>query len=128
MQLGLAAWHRTMLAGCPDDMLAELVAEDAIFHSPVLQTPQVGQQAVCLHLAAACGTLCDGGLTYVRELVDGPEAALEFDATLDGVAVNGVHLLRFDLEGRIIDFKIMVRPFAAADLLWRKMAEALEDR
>ncbi|NMN05772.1 MULTISPECIES: nuclear transport factor 2 family protein [unclassified Novosphingobium] len=127
MQLGLAAWHRAMLAGCPQDLLAELVAEDAVFHSPVLHTPQVGHQAVCLHLSAACGALCQGGLGYVRELVDGPEAALEFEATLDGVAVNGVHLLRFDLEGRIIDFKVLVRPFAAADLLWRKMAEALED-
>jgi hypothetical protein len=64
---------------------------------------------------------------YVRELTDGHEAALEFDAVLDGVTVNGVHLLRFNLEGRIVDFKVMVRPFAAADLLWRKMAEALED-
>jgi hypothetical protein len=125
MQLGLAAWHRAMLAGCPDEMLGELVAEDAVFHSPVLHTPQVGQAAVMLHLSAACRTL--DGLAYVRELVDGPEAALEFKATLDGVAINGVHLLRFDLEGRIVDCKILVRPFAAADLLWRKMAEALED-
>jgi hypothetical protein len=127
MQLGLAAWHRAMLAGCPQDLLVELLAPDAVFHSPVLNTPQVGVDATCRHLSAACAALSRGGLAYVRELVDGPEAALEFEATLDGVPVNGVHLLRFDLEGRIIDCKIMVRPYAAADLLWRKMAEALED-
>lgn len=127
MQLGLAAWHRAMLAGCPEDMLAELVADDAVFHSPVLQTPQTGREAVLLHLTAACRTLRQTRFAYVRELTDGHEAALEFDAVLDGVTVNGVHLLRFDLEGRIVDFKVMVRPFAAADLLWRKMAEALED-
>ena len=127
MQLGLAAWHRAMLAGCPEDLLTELLAEDAVFHSPVLHTPQVGREAVALHLSAACRTLALGRFAYVRELADGPEAALEFEAMLDGVAVNGVHLLRFDLEGRIVDAKLMVRPFAAADLLWRKMAEALED-
>lgn len=127
MQLGLAAWHRAMLAGCPEDLLTELLADDAVFHSPVLHTPQVGREAVALHLSAACRILALRRFAYVRELADGPEAALEFEATLDGVAVNGVHLLRFDLEGRIVDAKVMVRPFAAADLLWRKMAEALED-
>lgn len=127
MQLGLAAWHRAMLAGCPDDLLDELVAADAVFHSPVLRTPQEGHAAVMLHLAAAARTLKTGSLRYVRELVDGPEAALEFEARLDGVAINGLHLIRFDLEGRIVDFKVMVRPFEAADLLWHRMAEALED-
>lgn len=127
MQLGLAAWHRAMLAGCPDDLLRELVADDATFHSPVLHTPQDGQEAVMLHLAAANRALDGEHFSYVRELVDGSEAALEFQARIDGVAINGVHLIRFDLEGRIVDFKVMVRPFEAADLLWRRMAEALQD-
>jgi hypothetical protein len=64
---------------------------------------------------------------YVRELTDGHEAALEFDAVLDGVTVNGVHLLRFNLEGRIVDFKVIHPAICWADLLWRKMVEALED-
>ncbi len=94
MQLGLAAWHRAMLAGCPEDLLTELLADDAVFHSPVLHTPQVGREAVALHLSAACRILALGRFAYVRELADGPEAALEFEATLDGVGMNGVHLLR----------------------------------
>lgn len=127
MRFGLAAWHRAMLAGCPDELLIDLLADEAVFHSPVLHTPQQGKEAVALHLGAICRAIGTTGFTYVRELVDGAEAALEFTAQIDGVEMSGVHLIRFDLEGRIVDFTVLVRPFDAADRLWRKMAEALQD-
>lgn len=127
MQLGLAAWHRAILAGCPEDQLIELVAADAMFHSPVARTAVEGRDAVVLYLSAAGKVFASSGLRYVRELVEGPEACLEFEAVLDEVPLNGVQLIRFDLEGRIADFKLMVRPLDAGEALWRKMAEALED-
>lgn len=127
MQLGLAAWHRAILAGCPEDQLIELLAADAVFHSPVARTAIEGRDAVVLYLSAAGKVFSNNGLHYIRELVEGPEACLEFEAVLGQVAINGVHLIRFDLEGRIADFKLMVRPLDAGEALWRKMAEALED-
>ncbi|WP_068070801.1 nuclear transport factor 2 family protein [Novosphingobium lentum] len=127
MNLGLAAWHRAMTAGCPEDLLRELVAEDAVFHSPVVHTPQVGRDKVVMYLGAAGRVFADSSFTYVRELVDGAECCLEFTATIDGVTLNGIDLIRFDLEGRIVDFKVMVRPIQAINLLWQKMAVALED-
>ena len=127
MKLGLAAWHRAMLAGCPEHLLNELIAPDAVFHSPVVHTPQQGRQKVVLYLGAAGQVFGHANFTYVRELVDGPEACLEFTAGIDGVTVNGVDLIRFDLEGRIVDFKVMVRPVQAVNLIWKKMTDHLEN-
>ncbi|MDE2562943.1 MAG: nuclear transport factor 2 family protein [Sphingomonadales bacterium] len=127
MKLGLAAWHRAMADGCPDEVMEELIAPDAVFHSPVVHTPQEGRENVMLYLGAASRVFADTGFAYVRELVDGPEACLEFVAEIDGIKVNGIDLIRFDLEGRIADFKVMVRPLKAINMLWQKMAAELED-
>lgn len=125
MQLGLAAWHRYMVRNDPA-LLAELVAPDAVFHSPVVHTPQVGQAKVLMYLGAAAKVLGNDSFHYVRELIDGPEAMLEFMVTVDGIVINGIDLIRFDLEGRIVDFKVMVRPLKAINKLWERMAEQLK--
>ncbi|WP_353229367.1 nuclear transport factor 2 family protein [Novosphingobium sp.] len=125
MQLGLAAWHRYMVGNDPA-LLDELIADDAVFHSPVVHTPQVGKAKVLLYLHAAGKVLGNDAFHYVRELVDGPEALLEFETAIDGIMINGIDLIRFDLEGRIIDFKVMVRPLKAINKLWSMMAAQLE--
>jgi hypothetical protein len=125
MHTGLAAWHRYMQTHDPA-LLAELIAPDAVFHSPVVHTPQEGRDKVLMYLTAAGHVFSDTGFIYVRELVDGPEALLEFTATVDGIHVNGIDLIRFDLEGKIIDFKVMVRPLKAMNKLWEMMAAKLE--
>ena len=50
---GLAAWHRVMAEGNPPEELAKILADDAVFHSPVVHTPQVGKAKVIAYLAAA---------------------------------------------------------------------------
>ena len=127
MHTGLAAWHRYMHTG-DTDLLADLIAPDAVFHSPVVHTPQVGHAKVLMYLYAAGQVFANTGFTYVRELVDGQEALLEFTAMVDGIHVNGIDLIRFDLEGKIIDFKVMVRPLKAMNKLWEMMAATLEKR
>jgi len=125
MNRGLAAWHRYMASGDPD-LLADLLAEDAVFHSPVVHTPQEGREKVMQYLLAAGQVFSSGsGFRYLRELVDGPEACLEFAATIDGIAVNGIDLIRFDMDGRIVDFKVMVRPLKAINKVWEMMAAQL---
>ncbi len=126
MNLGLAAWHRYMLNNDPAQ-LHELVAEDAVFHSPVVHTPQVGREKVLMYLTAAGQVFGNGTFRYVRELVDGPEACLEFECEMDGIMVNGIDLIRFDLEGRIVDFKVMVRPLKAINKVWEQMAVLMEN-
>ncbi|MFX8543032.1 nuclear transport factor 2 family protein, partial [Acinetobacter baumannii] len=69
----------------------------------------------------------NGTFRYVREVIDGPEAVLEFEAEMDGIKVNGIDMIRFDLEGRIVDFKVMVRPLKAINKVWELMAVQLEN-
>ena len=127
---GLAAWHRVLAEGNPPAELAKIVAADAVFHSPVVHTPQVGRDKVVTYLAAAGRVLgAPGGhaqFRYVRELVDGHEACLEFVAEIDGITINGIDLIAFDLDWKIRDFKVMVRPLKAINKLWEMMAAQLE--
>ena len=124
-QQGLAEWHT--LATAPDpERLARLVAQDAVFHSPVVHTPQQGRTLVVTYLSAAAATLGQGEFRYVRELVDGQNAMLEFTCVLDGIQVNGVDIIRFDEAGKIADFKVMIRPIKAVNKVWEMMGAQLE--
>ncbi len=122
---GLARWHAYMEGGSDPAVLAELLAEDAVFHSPVVHTPQVGKPIVMAYLVAASHVLGNPAFRYVRELVDGDEAMLEFVTELDGISINGIDIIRFDAEGLISDFKVMVRPLKGINKVWEMMAAEL---
>ena len=123
---GVSAWHAYMASGGDAALLADLIAEDAVFHSPVVHSPQAGKAKVMLYLLSAAKVLGNESFTYVRELIDGNDALLEFTSELDGVHVNGIDLIRFDDAGKIIDFKVMVRPVKAVNKLWDLMAAQLQ--
>lgn len=122
---GLARWHAYMEGGAGPAVLAELLAEDAVFHSPVVHTPQAGKPVVMAYLVAASHVLGNDSFRYVRELVDGEEAMLEFVTELDGIAINGVDIIRWNSDGKISDFKVMVRPLKAINKVWEMMAAQL---
>lgn len=123
---GLANWHAVIEGGSDPQALEASVREDAVFHSPVVHTPQRGRALVVAYLAAAGQTLGNSSFRYVRELVDGDNALLEFETEMDGIHVNGVDLIRFDADGMIQDFKVMVRPLKAVNKVWEQMAAQLE--
>lgn len=106
--------------------LAELIAEDAVFHSPVMHTPQHGKPLVMQYLGAALMLFSQHGFHYVRKMIDGDNAALEFVAEIDGIHVNGVDLIAFDSEGKIKDFKVMIRPRKAIEAVRAMMLAQLE--
>jgi hypothetical protein len=124
-EVGLAAWHAYMAGGEDPAALRAMLAEDAVFHSPVVHTPQAGADKVFAYLHAAAHVLGGGDFTYVRKLIDDDEAMLEFTRTVDGIHVNGVDIIRWNAEGKIIDFKVMVRPMKAMNKLWDMMAAQL---
>lgn len=126
MHPGIAKWHAYMATGGDLAALSELLADDAVFHSPVVHTPQVGKAKVMAYLGAAAVVLGNDAFRYVRELVDGDEACLEFETELDGIHINGIDLIRFNADGRIVDFKVMVRPLKAVNKLWELMAAQLQ--
>ncbi|HSJ78644.1 MAG TPA: nuclear transport factor 2 family protein [Erythrobacter sp.] len=123
---GLARWHEYMQGGSDPAVLSALLADDAVFHSPVVHTPQVGKPVVMAYLVAASHVLGNDGFRYVRELVDGDEMMLEFVTELDGVTINGVDIIRFNEDGLISDFKVMVRPLKAINKVWEMMAAQLD--
>lgn len=120
----LALWHDIVATRDPT-RLSALLARDVVFHSPVVHTPQAGRPIVTRYLAAAIEVFGNATFRYVREVVGERDAALEFTVEIDGVEVNGVDLIRWDDDSRIVDFKVMVRPLKAINLVHRRMGELL---
>jgi hypothetical protein len=118
-------WHAVAEARDPAGLDA-LLADDVVFHSPVVHTPQRGKDVTTLYLGAALQVLGSNDFRYVREVVGERDAILEFTANVDGILVNGVDMIHWNEEGRIDDFKVMVRPLKAVNLLHRLMGMMLE--
>ena len=123
---GVAAWHAYMQSGGDAELLSAQIAEDAVFHSPVVHSPQEGKAKVMMYLLSAAKVLGNDSFAYVREIVDGNDALLEFTSEIDGIKINGIDLIQFDDAGKIIDFKVMVRPLKAVNKLWEMMAAQLQ--
>lgn len=122
---GVSAWHAYMEGGGDPKALRDMLAEDAVFHSPVVHSPQAGRDKVFAYLHAASHVLGGDDFRYEREIIDGDQAMLEFATTLEGIHINGVDIIRWNNDGKIIDFKVMVRPLKAINKVWEKMGEML---
>ena len=121
----IEAWHRLIEArdvGALDDILAD----DAVFHSPVVHTPQKGKALVKVYLSAAIMVLGNSEFAYVREVVGESDAVLEFTSEVNGLQVNGVDMIHWNADGKIDDFKVMIRPLKAVNLLHGLMRQMLE--
>ncbi len=103
-----------------------MLAEDAVFHSPILFRPQQGRDLVALYLTGALHVIANPSFHYVREVAEGNDAVLEFETEIDGVHVNGVDLITWNEQGLITDFKVMIRPLKAVNVVQQRMAELLE--
>lgn len=119
----LARWHdvvrRRDAAGLPG-----LVAEDAVFRSPAVHTPQEGRDVVVGYLTAAF-TILGPGLTYEREWLGDDSAVLQFRTVVGGLDVSGVDIISWDEDGQIVDFTVMVRPAAALTVVIEHMGAEL---
>jgi hypothetical protein len=145
-------WHRYLRGDLPGG-LDELLHEEVVFYSPIVYTPQRGREITKLYLAAAGQTLpgdttgdgsddgaqvgdrdaaddatddAAGRFRYTKRVLDGDTAVLEFETTLEGKYVNGVDIIRCDDEGRIVEFRVMIRPLQAINLVHAQMQTALE--
>ena len=117
-------WHRLIeeknAAGLDD-----ILADDAVFHSPVVHTPQEGKQLAKLYLSAAIMVLGSSNFTYVREVIGDSDAVLEFTSEINGIHINGVDMIHWNADGKIDDFKVMIRPLKAVNLLHGLMRQML---
>lgn len=121
----IAAWHDLVRRRSAEGLDA-LLADDVVFHSPIVHTPQAGKALTTMYLTAALRVIGNESFRYVREVVGPRDAALEFQAEVDGISVNGIDLIRWNDAGRIVDFKVMVRPLKAVNLLHAQMRAMLE--
>lgn len=138
---GVAAWH-AYVRNVNAETLDGLLADDVVFQSPVVHTPQEGKAAAKMYLLAAFnvfpgdkptkraagapGEKPTGKFRYVREVVGDHDAVLEFETEMDGIFVNGVDMIRWNDEGKIVDFKVMIRPLKAIQKVHAQMGAMLE--
>ncbi len=136
----VANWHRHLRGEFPGG-LDELLHDDVVFYSPVVFTPQRGKEVTKLYLNAAGNTLGDPdakkgitdegagdgkGFRYIKEIYLGHHAMLEFELEKDGKYMNGVDIISCDDEGKIVEFKVMMRPLQAINTVHKQMAAMLE--
>ena len=140
----IANWHRFLRGDLPGG-LDELLADDVVFYSPIVYTPQRGKAVTKLYLEAAGQTLAadDTGADrsssaesaaegsvfhYTKQVLSGSLAVLEFETIVDGKYVNGVDIIRCDESGQIVEFRVMLRPLQAVETVHKRMAAALDSR
>lgn len=130
-------WHSHLRGELPGG-LDELLHDDVVFLSPIVFTPQEGKAITTMYLMAAGQTLPGerpegapagegaGGFRYTKEVLDGDTAVLEFETTVEGTYVNGVDIIRCDDDGRIVEFRVMIRPLQAVNIVHAQMKAMLE--
>ena len=119
----LSRWHQIVEKQDPT-LLDDLLADDCVFRSPAVHTPQAGKALTTAYLSAALVVL-GPTLNYQHEWSDAGSAVLEFTAELDGLQVHGIDMLRWGSDGRITEFTVMVRPFKGLTQLMTLMAAEL---
>lgn len=124
VEAALSRWHDIVSRG-DARQLPEILTEDCVFLSPVVHTPQAGRDLTVLYLTGAMAVFNDS-FRYTKEVVTDTHAVLEFECTVDGILVNGVDIMTFAGDGRISEFRVMVRPLKAIQLLHQRMAAMLE--
>ena len=121
----IATWHRLVTEHDVQGLDA-LLHDDAVFYSPVVHKPQIGKGITKKYLAAAFHVFINETFHYVRELKTDRDAVLEFELELDGISINGVDMIKWNDAGQITEFKVMLRPLKAVNLIHQKMAAMLQ--
>lgn len=121
----LSTWH-DLVSSRNAKGLGAILSDNVVFHSPVVHTPQVGKAITTQYLAAAFRVFFNETFKYVREVVGPRDAVLEFQVDIDGIFVNGVDMIKWDDEGKIVEFKVLIRPLKAINLIHQKMGAMLQ--
>ncbi|MEO1230264.1 MAG: nuclear transport factor 2 family protein [Myxococcota bacterium] len=124
----LQAWIDWILSGHDAEGLHAQLDDNVTFMSPVVFTPQKGAYITFAYLMAASEALGGnaGVFKYVRIFDCGQRAVLEFETEINGKYVNGVDMIEWSDEGKIVDFKVMVRPLQAVQAVHASMGAVLQ--
>ena len=106
--------------------LSNMLADDVVFHSPVVHTPQEGKALTFMYLSAAGGVLANDSFKYVGEYLSDNGAVIEFNTEIDGITVDGIDMTTWNSDNKICEFKVMLRPLKAVHKIHEMMAEMLK--
>ncbi len=122
--LAIARWHE---AARRRDVAAldALLADDVVFLSPVVRTPQPGKALTKAYLSAALDALLNETFRYVGEWIGPDSAVLEFVAVIDGIEIYGADFIAWIGADQIVSFKVMIRSLKAIELVRQRMAAQL---
>jgi len=118
-------WHQVVTSR-DAAALKELLAEDVVFVSPVVHTPQAGRPLTLAYLQAAMQVLNNPSFHYLNQWFGPDSAVLEFECEVEGISVNGIDMIHWNADGQIDHFKVMVRPLKAINKLHEMMGRALQ--
>ena len=118
-------WHEVVESDEPK-LLDEIIADDAVFSSPVVFRPMEGKEITMMYLHAAGQSFNMEKFKYTKEIHDNMNSVLEFETYIDDIFVNGVDIIEWNENGKICNFKVMIRPIQAVQKVQEKMIEALE--
>lgn len=124
MAAAIDHWHRLMRARDAAG-LDDLIAEDCVFQSPAVHSPQRGKALTIKYLSAAQKVLGTPSFHYVEEWIGEHSVVLEFELDLDGIHVNGVDIIHWNADDRITNFRVMIRPVKALQAVMPAMADVL---
>lgn len=105
--------------------LSDMLADDVVFHSPVVHTPQVGKALTFMYLSAAGSVLGNESFKYVSEYFSENGAVIEFETELDGISIDGIDMITWNADNKISEFKVMLRPLKAVHKIHEMMAAML---
>ncbi|WP_156690035.1 nuclear transport factor 2 family protein [Mycobacterium sp. Marseille-P9652] len=106
--------------------LNDLLADDAVFYSPAVFTPQEGRDTTVAYLTAAARLFGGADFRYVGRWYADDSAVLEFVAEIDGIHVNGIDMIHWNDDGKITSVKVMLRPIKALQAVIPEMARLLQ--
>ncbi len=106
--------------------LADMLADDVVFHSPVVHTPQEGKAITFAYLSAAGNVLGGDHFSYVGEWVSESGAVIEFVTEIDGIKIDGIDMITWNADGKIVEFRVMVRPLKAVNKVHEMMGLMLD--
>ena len=121
----IEVWHEVVKSG-EIVKLDNILDEDCIFYSPVVFSPQKGKEATKKYLTAAAIVFADDSFKYTKELVSSHLACLEFELVLNEININGIDIISWNEEGKITEFKVMIRPLKAVEIIHKYMGKELK--
>tara|TARA_B110000438_G_C15472107_1_gene503590 strand:- start:266 stop:661 length:396 start_codon:yes stop_codon:yes gene_type:complete len=125
MKNPIKKWHKVVKLR-DYDLLKSILADDIIFYSPIVYTPQKGKDIAIKYLVAASEVFNTGNFSYDKEVIQGQQASLEFSLNINDTEINGIDLISWNNDGKINEFKVFIRPLQGINIIHKMMQLTLE--